>query len=53
MMIHLCVCRAKLDRVSVIQWNLSNPDIIGADSSVLNSEVCLIQGLHKCGIWDG
>ena len=31
--------------VYCIQWNLSTPDTIGADSSVLNSEVSLIQRL--------
>ena len=34
-----------------VQWNFSNPDTIGADSSVLNREVSLIQGLLSTQMW--
>ena len=34
-----------------IQWNLSNPDSIGADSSVINREMSLIQRLLSTQMW--
>ena len=41
-----------------IQWNLSNPDTLGTEKSVLIREVSLFQGYnyskpHKNGIWAG
>ena len=35
-----------------IQWNLSNPDTLGTEESVLISEVSWVYIVHKHGIWD-
>ena len=47
----ICIICVVLSSV-IVRWNISNPDTLGAEESVLISEVSLFRGcnVHKLGV---